>query len=202
LLNCDDQNSKVVRIGVTGHRFLAEILKLETGIDQALDRIDKTHPHQSWSIISSLAEGADRLVVQRVWQAKPAAGLIVPLPLPISEYIQDFSAKQSQTEFEKLLAQAAEVIPPPQVFDRNEGYWLAGKTMLDRCTVLIALWDGRPPKGQGGTGQIVLEARQRGLPIAWVYALNNQPGVMDASASATIQATVTYENFPAEKPPR
>ena len=56
----------MIRIGVTGHRFLAEIPKLRDGIDQALTRIAQTYPNEPWAVVSSLAEGADRLVVQRV----------------------------------------------------------------------------------------------------------------------------------------
>src|SRR5207245_181823 len=34
--------------------------------------------------------------------------------------------------------------------------------------LLIALWDGEEAKGIGGTGQIVREALQRGIPVVWV----------------------------------
>jgi hypothetical protein len=59
----------MARIGVTGHRFLAEISRLQVGIAQALIRITQAYPGETWSVVSSLAKGADQLVVQRVLRA-------------------------------------------------------------------------------------------------------------------------------------
>jgi hypothetical protein len=36
--------------------------------------------------------------------------------------------------------------------------------------VLIALWDGQPSRGKGGTAEIVAYARQRGIPVVWIDA--------------------------------
>ena len=183
----------MVRIGVTGHRFLAEISKLRDGIDQALTRIAQTYPDEPWSVVSSLAEGADRLVVQRVLVARPEARLIVPLPLAISEYVKDFTSGQSRAEFEDLLAQAAEVIDPPEVTSRSEGYWLAGRKMLERSDVLIALWDGQDSQGQGGTGEMVAIARQKKLQLAWVKCGNRRPGTDEATSLKEGKGKVSFE---------
>ena len=183
----------MIRIGVTGHRFLAEIYKLQAGIDQVLTLIAKAYPDKTWSVVSALAEGADRLVVQRVLLARPDTRLIVPLPLPVSDYTQDFTSELSRMEFQELMARAAEVIPPPEVTSRNEGYWLAGKTMLERIDVLIALWDGKVAQGQGGTGKMVTVARQRELPIAWVKCGNRRPGTNEALSLGEQQGQVKLE---------
>ncbi len=142
----------MIRIGVTGHRFLADIPKLRDGIDQALARIAQTYPSEPWAVVSSLAEGADRLAVHQVLGTRPEARLIVPLPLPIMDYLQDFGTAQSRAKFEELLAQAAEVIDPPEVTLRSEGYRLAGRKMLECSDVLIALWDGQDFSGAGRHG--------------------------------------------------
>ena len=185
----------MVQIGVTGHRFLAEISKLQAGIDQALTRIAQAYPGETWSVVSSLAEGADQLVVQRVLRARQDARLIVPLPLPVSDYRQDFSTEQARAEFETLLARAVEVIPPPKVTLRSEGYWLAGKTMLGRSDVLVALWDGQMALGQGGTGEMVAIARQRALPIAWVHCGNRNAGTQQPINLGEEHGKVSFEGF-------
>jgi hypothetical protein len=185
----------MIRIGVTGHRFLAEIPKLETGIDQALTQIAQVYPGEAWSVVSSLAEGADRLVVRRVLNIRPDSHLIVPLPLPTSDYRQDFLTGQSQQEFEDLLSCAFEVIPPPQISIRSEGYWLAGKTMLAYSDVLVTLWDGQDSHGQGGTGEMVAIARQKKLPIAWVKCGNRIPGTNIAVSLGEKQGQLTVERL-------
>ena len=143
----------MIRIGVTGHRFLAEIPKLQAGIDLALARIAEAYPGEAWSVVSSLAEGADRLVVQQVLLARPDARLIVPLPLPVPDYLQDFASEQSRVEFEDLAGSGGRSDSTAAGFSRSEGYWQAGITMLERSDVLIALWDGQKAQGQGGAGE-------------------------------------------------
>lgn len=189
------KNGHIFSIGVTGHRFLAEIKKLQIGIDLVLTRIEQIYPVETWAVVSSLAEGADRLVVERVLQHRPETKLIVPLPLAVPDYCQDFETPESRQEFLRLLELASEVIPPPQVTSRSEGYWLAGKTMLDRCDLLIALWDGRGAQGQGGSGEMVAIARQRELPLAWVHCGNRKPGTNEPVSLGEEQGTIGYERF-------
>ena len=42
--------------------------------------------------------------------------------------------------------------------------------MVEHADVLIAVWDGRPARGMGGTADAVAYARQRGVPVLWVHA--------------------------------
>jgi hypothetical protein len=44
-------------------------------------------------------------------------------------------------------------------------YLHAGLTMLDGVERLIAVWDGGPARGRGGTAEIVEHARRRGLAV-------------------------------------
>src|SRR5262249_29781255 len=150
----------MVTIGVTGHRALTELDRITAGVDEALNHIEQAFPGQPCTVISSLAEGADRLVVQRVL-ARYKPRLVVPLPLPQSDYLTDFASAESQTEFLRLLDQADEVIELPPVSTRNEAYEAAGNYVLEHCDVLMAIWDGQDAQGQGGTGATVARAGQR-----------------------------------------
>ena len=61
--------------------------------------------------------------------------------------------------------------------------------------MLIALWDGQAAQGQGGTGEIVAEARQLALPIAWVHCGNRKPGTQEPLSLGAEQGLVTFERF-------
>jgi hypothetical protein len=185
----------MVAIGVTGHRFLAELDRLAAGVDEALGRIEQAFPGRPLTVISPLAEGADRLVARRVL-ARPGARLVVPLPLPQSEYVTDFEPAESKGEFLALLSRADEVIALPPAATRDEAYAAVGRYVLDHCDVLIALWDGQIAQGEGGTGEIVAEARQRGPPLAWVRAGNRVPGTEEPTTLGEEQGKVTFERFP------
>lgn len=156
-------------IGVSGHRWFGSPAVVTQGIDQALAAIGACFP-RPFTLYSSLADGADRLVARRA-SLILGSRLVAPLPMPQADYRQDFSPK-SQTEFNTLLQQAAEVIELPGLTPRSAAYEAAGRYMLARSDVLLVVWDGQPARGQGGTGQLVAEARERGLPVAWVLAQN------------------------------
>lgn len=185
----------MVAIGVTGHRILTEVDKINAGVDKVLRRIEQAFPGEPLSVISPLAEGADRLVVQRVL-VLPKSRLVVPLPLSQADYMADFSSVESREEFCQLLRRADEVIELPHTSTRKEAYRAAGLYVLEHSDVLITIWDGRNAQGQGGTGGIVAQARTRGMPVAWIHAGNRKPGLREPTSLGAEQGRVTFENFP------
>lgn len=172
----------MVAVGVSGHRKLADSEHTTRAVDEALDKILNIFGDETLRVISPLAEGADRLVALRALD-KHNASLVVPLPLHVSEYLLDFDTPASKAEFLKLLERAEEIIELPIVGSREQCYLAAGMYVIKHCDVLIAVWDGEPSRGTGGTAEIVQEARKRGMPIAWVHTGKQDP------------ERITYENF-------
>ena len=161
------------RIGVTGHRDLADPDALRAPIREAVRRLKEIVPVSPEDIvpvvISALAEGADRLVAEVVLRAQEDARLEVALPLPAEDYIEDFKTEDSKREFCCLLDQASDIRLTPDAPTRNEAYERAGRYIVDRSDAVIAVWDGEPPRGQGGTAEIVGYAEEQGVPLAWVH---------------------------------
>lgn len=143
-------------------RLAAEVT---AGIDAALDAIAPP-----FVLVSSLAEGADRLVVWRGLQRQDVE-LEAALPLPPDEYMRDFSA-DSAVEFRALLARARATVVVGcggrRGATREDAYLAAGLYLVDTCSSLIALWDGAASRGRGGTAEIVAAAESRGLPVTVV----------------------------------
>jgi hypothetical protein len=184
----------LIRIGVTGHRILAEINRIEQGVEQALERIERSFPGERLAVVSALAEGADRIVASHVL-ARAGAQLIVPLPLEESDYARDFESAQSRAEFSSLIRRASAVERMPAAPSRDQAYEAAGHYVLNNSDVIVAVWDGKPAQGRGGTADIVARARERGLPLAWVHAGNRQPGTLTPTSLGPEQGTVTFENL-------
>jgi hypothetical protein len=185
----------MITIGATGHRFLAEEHKIIPSIDQALNKIQQTFKGSSLNVVSSLAEGADRLIVQRAMERKNIS-LTALLPMPQEEYIKDFDSALSRKEFQRLVDQAQKIITLPSPTTRKEAYQAAGQHLLSHADVLISIWDGQRPQGKGGTGEITIHARQQGKPLAWIHAGNRMPGTEQATTLGEEQGLVTFENFP------
>jgi hypothetical protein len=161
----------VLRIGVTGHRTLADPAALgsvvRSAIQGLIERFLGPAADPALVVISALAEGADRLVAREVL-AGPDAALEAVLPLPAHEYLADFADETSRAEFAELLGRAQRVWQAPPGSSRDEAYERAGRRVVDRSDVLIALWDGQPSRGRGGTATVVSYARDQGVPVAWV----------------------------------
>ena len=184
-----------VVVGVTGHRTLAEMDKVMSGVERAVRRIRKTYPDSSFRILSSLAEGADRILAKRLLLI-PGAILWVALPLPEGEYLMDFGTHESKQEFLQLLGKAERVIQMPATGKREEGYMAAGKYVLENSNCLLAIWDGKHAQGMAGTGEIITLARDRDLPLVWIHAGNRIPGTEMPTSLGSEQGKVTFELLP------
>ena len=161
-------------IGVTGRRTLADEGRMAAAIDEALDRIVKTVAGERATgpaatrgkaplrlvVLSPLAEGADRLVAEHVL-ARAGAALEAVLPLDRGEYEKDFKTQRSRSEFRDLLARARAIHELPRAANREDAYASAGRFVVDHCDVLVAVWDGRPGDGPGGTAETVAYARKK-----------------------------------------
>jgi len=131
-------------------------------------------------LVSALASGPDQ------WAASEAVSLGIDLqcvlPFPREAYKEDFRQSAGQghcdeEEFAALLGAASAVFElDGRVVRSEEGdrlpdgdsYRAAGSTILRQSDLLIAVWDGEPARGTGGTGEIVDEALARGIPVAWI----------------------------------
>ncbi len=178
-------------VGVTGHRRIADVERVAAEVGAILTRLRREDPSRRLAALSPLAEGADRLVARAVLESGPDAGLCVPLPLELDDYRTDCASSSSTDELADLLVRADRLIFPegldaigradergagPTSGDaRDEAYERSGRYVLEHASVLLALWDGRPARGRGGTGQIVEEARRRGTPVEVVRVERREP---------------------------
>lgn len=164
-----------IRVGVTGHRALSDEISISAKVDDALSRLQRRLPPTAatpvlYEVVSPLGEGADRIVAERVLRFASST-LEVPLPLPREEYEQDFASTASRRRFGNLLDRA-EGVWVVGGSDRLDAYRRAGEYVVDSCDVLIAIWDGKPSRGTGGTRDILETARRRGMPV---FVVDAQP---------------------------
>jgi len=172
-------------IGVTGHRDLRDrdIPKLEQEVAAIIVALRRDYLGNDGEtpiiVVSSLAEGADRLVA-RVALAH-GARLVAPMPMPVEEYRRDFEPglkPGNAAEFDELLgkALAAPVVPFTRgnsleavrvdKAKRNEQYRAVGLFIVQHCNVLIALWNGDDENmSAGGTAEVV-KFKREGVPLA------------------------------------
>jgi hypothetical protein len=159
-------------IGVTGHRKLDNKPWLAGQIREAIEKAKSLAPllHAiplEITIISALAEGADRLVAQEILKI-PGSILEAVLPLKNDDYKKDFKSVESKNEFDELISKAkvVRILPPKDT--REEAYEQVGHYVVDHCDMLIAIWNRKPASGQGGTEEIIQYAREMHCPLICV----------------------------------
>lgn len=187
-----------IRIGVTGHRKLDDPGQVRAMVAKALaTEIDGLFPQKSrgeierirrdgrtpicFKILSPLADGADRIVAEAVL-ADPMARLDAVLPLAVEDYLETFESDQSRAEFLEMLKLSRRPIllrarrlseerhdTDGQTELRHQAYVQVGQYVVDHCDVLIAIWDGEPARGVGGTADVVQYAIEQRRPIIRIW---------------------------------
>ncbi len=173
-------------VAVTGHRNLSDPDAARAGAAAARDAILGAFPGRPVVLVSALAEGADRVALEP-WLRSASVTLVALLPLPRTAYETDFATEQSREDFGRLLERAQEVRVVSERGAREAAYAALAARLVTIADAIVAIWDGEPPRGPGGTGRIVALARERRLPLAWVRV----------GAAAAGSRAVSLENFPA-----
>jgi hypothetical protein len=184
-----------VNIGVIGHRYLSDPESIEKQVDLALLRIQETFKGDKLNILSQLAIGADQIVARRAL-TYPETRLLVPLPMPLDIYLEDFGASAARDAFFELYRRAYEIWTLPGAGTRDDAYYAAGVFLVERSDVVVAVWDGQAARGRGGTAEMVALSRERGIPLAWILARNNASSTENSRQFPDGIAPITFERFP------
>lgn len=154
-------------VGVTGHRDVRDEDRgpLKERVQALFADLRQRYPHSPLTLLTALAEGADRLAAEAA--IAEGVNVIAALPLAKQTYMSDFPTAASQAEFEDLLGRADTWFerPPMEGVDaealyengplRDHQYAEVGAYVVRHCHILLALWDGNQAELVGGTSQIV-----------------------------------------------
>ena len=207
----------IAKIGITGHRILLNPQTLSACLDNILttgyldaftpesrEKLASTKsPPIHLTLISPLAEGADRLAAHVALRHGCTVDAL--LPMPREEYEKDFDTSESRSEFNDLLtkAQRATVVTcdaaPTDADYRQKAYLAVGTETVNRCDILIALWDGKPSRGMGGTADVVALALAQQKPVVIISTTN--PGVVELRNGGTLDIN-SMEDISAFKSPQ
>jgi hypothetical protein len=151
-------------VGAVGHRDLG---KPAGAIGKAVRKefrvLRRQYRHSPFLVLSGLAEGADRLIA-RLAMEELGAALIAVLPFPAPEFCADFRSEASRQDFSSLIGRSAAVFDVHLPTDdrwkeaghmRDVQYARVGALIAEQSQILLALWDGQPARGVGGTANVV-----------------------------------------------
>ncbi len=150
------------RIGITGHRGLPP--RTQALIAAAL--CEELAPHAGAELVgvSCLAGGPDQLFARTVLDLGGTLEVVVP-----AEQYREGLDPDERHGYDELVAKAKHVERLPFVESTKQAHLAAGQAVVDRSERLVAVWDGKPARGIGGTADIVSYARQKGVPVAVLW---------------------------------
>lgn len=159
----------VTRIGITGHREIPEaaLSAVRSGI-----RAELLGRPAGTLALSSLAAGADQLFAEIALES----GLQLTAVIPGMDYETHLGDDQVRDAYRRLLKCCAAREQLPYERTHEEAYYAAGRYIVDHTDRVIAVWDGAPSRGLGGTADIVDYARMTGVPVTVLWS----PGVRRA----------------------
>lgn len=158
----------VSRIGITGHRDIpdAALSAVRSGIRTELQG------HPATRALSSLAAGADQLFAEIALDC----GIPLTAVIPGMDYETHLGDDEARASYRRLLKCCAERVELPYERTHDEAYYAAGRYIVDHADRMVAVWDGAPARGLGGTADIVAYARRTGVPVTVLWS----PGVRRA----------------------
>lgn len=153
--------SSEVRVGITGHQGLTPAT--ETLVRSAIDEL--LMKYEMVAGVSSLAEGADQIFADAIL----ARGGQLEVVIPCADYETTFSEPTDLEHFRKLRALARAVTQLNFDEPSEESFWTAGQEIVSSSDVVVAVWNGMPSEGLGGTGDVVEFAKKlnKELHIVW-----------------------------------
>ena len=174
----------VLCVGVTGHR--ADVLPegsvpvLRERVRDVLQRIEESGRVLFESerglfasfapklrFVSPVADGADQIAAEVALELGWELQAI--LPFERSAYRASLASEAARDRFDDLLARTDCLLELPGDPDHGlDAYVMTGRATVAHCDILIAIWDGLPPRGRGGTGEVVQLALTRGTAIIHV----------------------------------
>ena len=115
--------------------------------------------------VSPIADGADQVAAEVAlelgWELQAV------LPFKCAHYRSTLANHGARERFDALIERATCVLELPGAEGRElDAYVMTGRATVAHCDILIAVWDGLPPRGRGGTGEVVQLALTRGTAIA------------------------------------
>ncbi|MEU2428688.1 hypothetical protein ABZ611_04060 [Streptomyces sp. NPDC007861] len=147
-----------MRVGITGHRGLSS--EVERDVRRALVEAVSAYDAAELVGVSCIADGPDAWFAQAVLDH----GGRIEVVLPAEQYRADLPDWHHPT-YDELLRQGTEVHRTGLDGSGSHAHMAGSELLVDLVDVLLAVWDGQPARGYGGTADVVTYAESKGVPV-------------------------------------
>jgi hypothetical protein len=153
-----------MRVGITGHQRL-ENPKAWLWVARVM-RNELARVAPPLVGVTSLAVGADQLLARLVLER----GGTIYAVLPFADVERSFSPDVVPA-YRELAGQATVEVLETLGTD-EDAYLAAGQRVVELSDLMLAVWNGKPAKGKGGTADVVAYAIRRGVPLIHINPIS------------------------------
>lgn len=148
-------------IGITGHQNIGRAEVVEWVRKQVERELELLRPSEG---LSCLAKGADQLFAELLIDK----GIPLIAIIPSKDYESTFSNAIDLKKY-KSFVRLASRIEPMNAAKADEGaFFTASQYLVDYSNLIIAVWNGEPAKGFGGTADVVTYAQEKNKQIVYI----------------------------------
>lgn len=151
-------------VGCTGHQALSDATK-DVLLQEIIAHLLRFSNDGELEGVCSLATGTDQIFATALMGVGGRLSVIVPS----RGYASTFTTDEDRGRYAEFLACAVTIEELEYSSPSEEAFMAAGRAVTDRSDVLLAVWDGRPAAGLGGTADVIEYARERGKPVDIVW---------------------------------
>lgn len=155
----------MLSVGITGHTSIteatAELVKVHL---RSYLRCRISGSGADFIGITCLARGVDQLFAQLVLDLNGKLMVIVP-----AQDYGNIPNKREHLRYCELLDRAQSVHSMPFTRSGPDAYVAASREMILRSEVVVAVWDGSPPDGRGGTSDAVQIAQEHKKEVVVIW---------------------------------
>jgi hypothetical protein len=162
-----------MRLGISGHRGLPE--DVEHPVRSALVAVVREYGGDDLVGVSCLADGPDAWFAQEILRN----GGRIEAVIPADEY-RDSLPESHHRLYDELVRRSSQVHTTGLRQPNPEAYQAGSEIMMGLVDILVAVWDGRPARGYGGTADAVSYAHRTGLPVRVIWP---QDATRDATSA-------------------
>ncbi len=163
-------------VGITGHRDLppSQLPAIRTTLATLFRQLCAAHSGVRIQLLCSMADGADLLAAEVALELDLDVLALLTFPEDICR--ADLLSDEARASFDHVIARAERLeLPLPAGTmrealggtgpERDRQYQHAALLLARYCSLLVAIWDGKPTRHAAGSAKVV-EFRQRGLRLS------------------------------------
>lgn len=147
-----------MRLGITGHRGLSDDTRVLVCV--ALREVVARYRPEDLVGVSCIADGPDAWFARMVLDH----GGRIEVVVPAEEYRDGLPVEHHET-YDGLLREAVQVHSTGLTASDSRAHMAGSEVLVGLVDEVLAVWDGLPARGYGGTADVVAYAERVGVPV-------------------------------------